>query len=375
MSKKLLLVDNEKFFLEGLKEGLDPYKDIFTTEICFSGNEAIKMCSIKDYDLIISDIRMPGKSGLEVFEFLRHKRYTGGFIAMTAYGTEELFEKIKKLGGLEVISKPFDFSWFRDKILDFFSVEKEGVSGTVDHIELTSLLQMINLERKSLTVEIETDNSNGCLYFSNGEIIHSIYEDLVGEAAAYHLINMKKGHFALKKRRKNVPRTIDGTFFELLISAAKVTDESGVNGDAAKKDDDEYQKNKLKKEETMDVSKLNEAAKYLKDQLGEGLLSSDVWGTADGQSLASYNTQPKAVALFNKVTHDMVTALAESEDDFVEIGRYYLVDLIGDNMVVCLYLGDYQWGILFNKKKTQLGLILNVIIPKVIDIFEEAITG
>lgn len=372
MQKKLLLVDNEKFFLEGLKEGLDPYKDIFTTDICFSGNEAIKMCTINDYDLIISDIRMPGKSGLEVFEFLRNMKYEGGFIAMTAYGNEELFEKIKSLGGLEVISKPFDFSWFRDKILDFFSMEKEGISGTVDHIELTSLLQMINLERKSITVEIDSNSMKGNLYFSNGEIVHAVYDDLVGEEAAYRMINMKKGRFALNKRRKNVPRTIHSSFFELLINAAKTNDEIGLDDEIAF--DDENQINNLKKEEKMDVSKLNEAVNYLKTQLGEGLLASDVWGTADGQSLASYNPQPRAVALFNRMTQNMVTALAESEDSFVEIGRYYMIDLIGDNMVIVLYLGDYQWGILFNKKKTQLGLILNVIIPKIIDIFEDAIT-
>jgi hypothetical protein len=81
------------------------------------------------------------------------------------------------------------------------------------------------------------------------------------------------------------------------------------------------------------------------------------------------------VALFNMVTQNLVTALSESEEEFVEIGRFYMIDLIGDNMSIVLYLGDYQWGILFNKKKSQLGLILNLIIPKIIDIFEEAITG
>jgi hypothetical protein len=44
-------------------------------------------------------------------------------------------------------------------------------------------------------------------------------------------------------------------------------------------------------------------------------------------------------------------------------------------MVIIVYLGDYQWGLLFNKKEVQLGLLLNIVIPKIIDIFEEAITG
>jgi hypothetical protein len=48
---------------------------------------------------------------------------------------------------------------------------------------------------------------------------------------------------------------------------------------------------------------------------------------------------------------------------------------VGDHMIIVLYLGDYQWGILFNKNEVQLGLLMNIVIPQVIDIFEEAITG
>ena len=62
MTKKLLLVDDEKFFLEGLKEGLLDYEDVFTTDICFSVNEAIKLNEKNEYDLIVTDIRMPKKS-------------------------------------------------------------------------------------------------------------------------------------------------------------------------------------------------------------------------------------------------------------------------------------------------------------------------
>lgn len=124
----------------------------------------------------------------------------------------------------------------------------------------------------------------------------------------------------------------------------------------------------------MNTKKLDEAIGYLKDNLGKGLLHTDIWMSADGQSIAGYNPQPKAAALFNHVTNQLAGALHSAEDDFVELGKYYIVDLIGDHMVICLYFGDYQWGILFNKKEAQLGMILNVVIPKLIDIFEEALT-
>jgi CheY-like chemotaxis protein len=371
MTKRLLLVDDEKFFLEGLKEGLSQYEKIFTTDICFSVKEAIDMYNQNHYDLIISDIRMPGESGLDLFVYLRDQDYRGGFIAMTAYGSPEVLRRIKSLGGLDVMLKPFDFNWFSDKILDFFA-EDVGVSGTIDSIALTSLLQMINLEKKSLVVKVENKTSEGFLYFDKGEIVHAQYRDETGEEAAYHLIKLKRGSFSLlhPNEKKLDQKTIDIPFMVLMMNVMKIEDENlkdNILEDKNKKNMDE--------EVSMDIKKLNEAVEYLRDQLGKGLLHTDIWTTEDGQSLAAYNPQPKAVALFNQLTQQMADVLHQSEDDFVELGRYYLIDLIGDHMVIIIYLGEYQWGLLFNKKEVQLGLLLNIVIPKIIDIFEEAVTG
>ena len=375
MSKRLLLVDDEQFFLENLKEGLTEYSEIFETDICFSVDEAIHLFNSNKYDLIISDIRMPVKSGLEFFEYLRKEKYTGGFIAMTAFGNEELISKIRGLGGLDVILKPFDLKWFTDKVLDFFSEKETGVYGTIHSIDLTSLLQMINLEKKTITVVIESEDENGFLYFKKGEIVHAECGVLIGEDAAFHLIGMNKGHFSLVKPAKGIPETIDTPFLVLVMNVMKAVDENEVWDDDTEEYYEKSQKNVQNKEENMDIKKLNEAVEYLKNQLGDALLSTDIWGTNDGQTLAAYNSSPKAVALFNQLTQHMASALSGAEDEFVELGRYYLVDLIGDNMIIVIYIGDFQFGMLFNKNRGKLGLILNVIIPKLIDILEEAMTG
>ncbi len=177
MKKKLLLVDDEKFFLEGLQDGLKESKDIFTTDICFSVDEAKKLQKKKSYDLIVSDIRMPKKSGLDLFIYLKKRKFKGGFFAMTAYGTEDLLANIKELGGLDVIMKPFNLEWFKDKILEYFS--DPGVSGTIESIDLASLLQMVNLEKKSVTVKIEHLDKIGFIYFENTSIHIKSGEDSI----------------------------------------------------------------------------------------------------------------------------------------------------------------------------------------------------
>lgn len=123
----------------------------------------------------------------------------------------------------------------------------------------------------------------------------------------------------------------------------------------------------------MDIAKLKGFIEQVKDDLGPGFLATDIYSTADGQSIAGYNSNPQACALMNKMSRDLDASLKKS--DFPEVGNYYLFDLVDDKMVVIVALADYQWGMLLDKTQVQLGLFLNVILPKAMDLFEEAIAG
>lgn len=364
MAKKLLLVDDEKLFLEGLQEGLSKHSGIFETDITFSVDDAIRKCKKTRYNLIVSDIRMPGKSGLDLFVHLRKKKYKAGFIAMTAYGTVEVLSQIRKLGGLDIIMKPFNLEWFTQKILDFF-VEKEGISGTIDSIDITSLLQMINLERKTLAVKIDLKDKAGYLHFEKGEIVHAEFENLVGIEAAQRMLNLNRGHFSLHPAEIDLAKTIEMPFMVLLMNTMKEIDEAITLSP----------KDILpgEKEKPMNVKVMEKAVEVLKEDLGDGLLATDIINAKDGQSLAGWNTQPKASALFAELTSTMDKALKGS--GFPALGRYYMLDLVDDKMVVLITMGNFLWGMFLNSKKAKLGLLLNIVIPKAIDAFEEAIAG
>ena len=367
MKKKLLLVDDEKFFLEGLKDGLSASNDIFDTDICFSVDGAIKMIKKNEYDLIVSDIRMPKKSGLDLFVYLKKQKYRGGFIAMTAYGSEEILNKIKRLGGLDIIMKPFNFDWFKDKIVDYF-IEDGGVSGTVDAIDLTSLLQMINLEKKSVVVKIQFRKNTGYFYFHQGEIIHAEWAGLTGEKAVDEMLKTRKGRFSVERSDKNVVQTIDIPFMVLLMNSMKGIDEDEQDVILAL---DNIQKEK--KEGIMNVKKLNQAIEIQKENMGDGLLATDIFGSSDGQSIIGWNSNPQACALFNRITKYMYEALDGA--GFPNLNRYYIMDLTDDKMVIVLTLGDYEWGMLIDRTKIQMGLLLNVAVPKMIVAFEDAMTS
>lgn len=123
----------------------------------------------------------------------------------------------------------------------------------------------------------------------------------------------------------------------------------------------------------MNIKKLNNAVNVLKEDLGEALIACDIWPTGTGQSIAGYNSQPKATALFEQVTEHIIKTLSSS--DFPGLNKFYLIDLEEDSMIIVLEFEKYQWSILLNSKKVQLGLLLNVVVPDVRAAFEDALKG
>lgn len=123
----------------------------------------------------------------------------------------------------------------------------------------------------------------------------------------------------------------------------------------------------------MNLKKLNEAIAIQKENLGAGLLATDIYSSADGQSIAGWNPNPQACALFNRITNMLYGALDGSA--FPKLTGYYIINLEGGHMVVVIPMSDYQWGMLIDTKKIQLGLLLNIAIPEMIKAFEAAKTS
>ncbi len=124
----------------------------------------------------------------------------------------------------------------------------------------------------------------------------------------------------------------------------------------------------------MNVKKLKESIDVLKDNLDGALLACDIWKTGTGTAIAGYNSNPQATALFDKVTDYMNKSLKTS--GFPLLKNYYLLELENNGLVVVLQLQDnYQWGMLVDSTKVNLGLLLNIAVPEARKAFDEAFEG
>ena len=121
----------------------------------------------------------------------------------------------------------------------------------------------------------------------------------------------------------------------------------------------------------MNIQKLNQAIEIVKQDLGNSLLATDIFTTTDGTSIAGFNSQPKAYALFNELTNNLVKSLGNS--GFPGLNEYYLLHLKDGHLVLVLYLLDYQWGFLVDSNKVKLGLLLNIVMPNAREAFIDAL--
>ncbi len=123
----------------------------------------------------------------------------------------------------------------------------------------------------------------------------------------------------------------------------------------------------------MNVKKLKEAVEILKEDLDGALMATDIWGIGTGTAIAGYNQNPKATALFEKVTDYMRKALKGA--GFPDLKDYYLLEMDNNAMVLVLQFKEegFQWGILVDSSKVNLGLLLSIAVPNARKAFLEAV--
>src|SRR4051812_7930786 len=137
----------------------------YTVEAAASGEDGVAMAKGNIYDVILSDMRMPGISGLDVLKRLRDQRVDSAFIVMTGFGTVDTAVEAMKLGAVDFVQKPF----FRDELL-------MRVKSVADRRQLARQVDL--LQRQARTAVPSLDALIG-----NSEAMQRV-KDLIVRAAA-----------------------------------------------------------------------------------------------------------------------------------------------------------------------------------------------
>lgn len=103
--RKVLVIDDEQIVLESVKKILMQENYEVTTSI--SSRKGLDLANQNDYDLVLSDIRMPEIGGMRVLRDIKRAKPTLPVVIITGYATVQSSVQAMKLGATDYIEKPF----------------------------------------------------------------------------------------------------------------------------------------------------------------------------------------------------------------------------------------------------------------------------
>lgn len=111
---KILIIDNEKRMCHVLKVALE--KDGYQVDLAFDGEEAIAKIKKSEYQVLVTDLKMPGKDGMAVLEAAKELTPDTEVIMMTAYATAQTAIEAMRNGAYDYLIKPFEIDELRLKV-------------------------------------------------------------------------------------------------------------------------------------------------------------------------------------------------------------------------------------------------------------------
>ncbi len=116
MKKRILLIDDDELVLDSFEMILTDFG--FEVVICSVGVEGERLALASTFDLILTDIRMPGHNGAQVVRSILDARPEACIYALTAYPGDPLVQAALEAGARGVMKKPFEIAKILDLLKD-----------------------------------------------------------------------------------------------------------------------------------------------------------------------------------------------------------------------------------------------------------------
>jgi len=138
MPASILIVDDEKHTREGLQMALE---DKYEITLAQNADEAFNLMESDDFDVVLTDLRMAGKSGLRVIDKALSMAEKPICIMMTAYGNVDTAVQAMKRGAYDFLTKPLNLEKLEILIDRALSSEKLKEENTALHERLDKKYQ------------------------------------------------------------------------------------------------------------------------------------------------------------------------------------------------------------------------------------------
>jgi len=233
----VLIVDDNPMIRDLMCHGMESHCAVISSS---DGADALLKSVDNLPDLIISDYRMPGLDGRQLFEKLRGRENTRNIPFVFVASRSDIEEKLRPAvgGGVEdFIPKPFfvaDLVRQVKKIVDRLHLEKMQkrasrpgvIQGRLEEMSVTELMQSLEMGQKTCRLMLRRNGEQAELFFNAGQCKHAQLGKMEGDAVAYQVIGWLDGEFEIDFGVTSDRATTTLSTTGLLMEAMRLMDES-----------------------------------------------------------------------------------------------------------------------------------------------------
>ncbi len=191
------------------------------------GDTGVRAYKESGIDLVITDIFMPGKSGLDTIVEIRRESPEAKIIAMSGGGptmsAEGCLLLSQGLGVQRILYKPLRIRELLEAVEYALSKDRSATfSGQVSGVEILDYFQLMLLSGKRSLVKVVSAEGRSCLVFiKGGKVVHAVTEETQGEDAFYQCATFQGGTFFNLAWREPDAVTINKPGEYMIIEAAR----------------------------------------------------------------------------------------------------------------------------------------------------------
>ena len=233
----VLIVDDNPLVRDLMCRGMESHCEVVSAS---DGADALMKSIDSPPDLIVSDFRMPGLDGRQLFEKLRGREGTRNIPFVFVASRGDIEEKLRPAvgGGVEeFIPKPFfvaDLVRQVKKIVDRLHLEKMQkhaarpgvIQGRLEEMSVTELMQSLEMGQKTCRLTLRRNGEAAELYFNAGQCKHAHLGAAEGDSVAYQVIGWLDGEFQIEFGATSDRETTTLSTTGLLMEAMRLMDEA-----------------------------------------------------------------------------------------------------------------------------------------------------
>lgn len=221
---KVLVVEHDDTVALGIHRTL--YRANARFDVLVAGSAEVGRTIMREMavDVLITDIHLPGMSGLDLAYWAAVESPETQFVLITGSDVNTHRDQARALGCLRLVSKPFEPAELRNIVLEALEC-RERLYGKLSALSAADLIQMLCLGQKTNALRITADGITGTVMIESGRLIHASWGDSLGESAIRSIVAIEDGVFSMTPLPAGTPHTITRDWQYVLMEAARLFDE------------------------------------------------------------------------------------------------------------------------------------------------------